>query len=363
MKKTFLLLAAVVALNVWADAPTASVASVQIYYCTPESASVAVTCEEESYTWQGTTFTKDTVCTKVLINKLGCDSTVQLTLTFKKTYYFTVASGKQVVFSPGNLQYKASQNGTACDVTHTTKDSPECGVFRFAEHQWDMIGSANSNISATYTGWIDIFGYGTSCGLYDKTRHYPYQSSQISADYAYNKDNSSYADLSVETQLDWGVYNTSLEGATAEKPWRTLTSSEWSTLIGRDSKAKCGLAVVNDVNGMVLLPDTWNLPDGCTFNKISSSGSPYNQNVYTNNAATNDWLKMEAAGAVFLPAAGSRQGTTFYDNGGYYWSTTPYNASSGMINIMCFWNNSENKPEISTTNCYKGSAVRLVKDK
>ncbi|MBQ3677498.1 MAG: hypothetical protein II926_09075, partial [Bacteroidales bacterium] len=58
---------------------------------------------------------------------------------------FTVAKGKQVYFSQANLQYNASSN-----------------VWRFAEHQYDIIGEDNSNISKSYNGWIDLFGWGTS---------------------------------------------------------------------------------------------------------------------------------------------------------------------------------------------------------
>lgn len=57
---------------------------------------------------------------------------------------FSVSATKKVHFSQGNLQYQAS-----------TK------TWRFAEHQYDYIGSANSQISSSYTGWIDLFGYGT----------------------------------------------------------------------------------------------------------------------------------------------------------------------------------------------------------
>lgn len=46
--------------------------------------------------------------------------------------------------SPGNLQYQAST-----------------GIWRFAEHQYDYIGSGNENISTSYSGWIDLFGWGT----------------------------------------------------------------------------------------------------------------------------------------------------------------------------------------------------------
>ena len=57
---------------------------------------------------------------------------------------FSVAQGSTVHFSRGNLQYQAST-----------------GMWRFAEHQYDHMGSANRNISSDNTGWIDLFGWGT----------------------------------------------------------------------------------------------------------------------------------------------------------------------------------------------------------
>lgn len=51
---------------------------------------------------------------------------------------FSVAADKQVTFSPGNLQYKASTS-----------------IWAFAENQYDFVGSDNANISSTYDGWID----------------------------------------------------------------------------------------------------------------------------------------------------------------------------------------------------------------
>ena len=53
---------------------------------------------------------------------------------------FSVSSTQTVTFSPGNLQY------------HPMKKK-----WRFAEKQTDYIGYANSNISTTYNGWIDLF--------------------------------------------------------------------------------------------------------------------------------------------------------------------------------------------------------------
>lgn len=53
---------------------------------------------------------------------------------------FSVSATRQVRFSQGNLQYKASNN-----------------TWRFAEYQYEYVGNANSNISSSYNGWIDLF--------------------------------------------------------------------------------------------------------------------------------------------------------------------------------------------------------------
>ena len=58
---------------------------------------------------------------------------------------FTINSnGDQIVFSKGNLQYHCTNH-----------------VWQFATNQYDMIGDDNANISDSYDGWIDLFGYGT----------------------------------------------------------------------------------------------------------------------------------------------------------------------------------------------------------
>ena len=70
---------------------------------------------------------------------------------------FSVSECQYVYFAKGNLQYNAVQG------THATADGgTEQGTWRFADHQWDYVGSDNCNISQTYDGWIDLFAYGTS---------------------------------------------------------------------------------------------------------------------------------------------------------------------------------------------------------
>ena len=226
---------------------------------------------------------------------------------------FSVAENKQIYFSQGNLQYKAS-----------------AGTWRFAENQWDFVGNAsrgnvyenevkcdNANISENYEGWIDLFGWGTS-GYNGKN---PYMTSTTSTDYG---DGSN--DIA-GTNYDWGVYNAISNGGNQAGQWRTLTKDEWAYLINTRTEAssKKGVATVNDVTGLILLPDNWTQPDGLTF--TSGAGGDYAQNTYS----ATDWSKMEANGAVFLPAVSSRIGTGVYmsgeDSNGCYWSSSAYDYS------------------------------------
>ncbi len=71
---------------------------------------------------------------------------------------------------------------------------------------------------------------------------------------------------------------------------------------------------------------------------------------------------MEAAGAVFLPAAGIRGGTTVTEVGleGYYWSSTPdveYDPSSISMSFYCRYLNGNDFPLR-----YRGLSVRPVRD-
>ena len=209
---------------------------------------------------------------------------------------FSVSATKKVRFSKGNLQYQAS-----------TK------TWRFAEHQYDYIGDNNKNISSTYTGWIDLFGWGTS-GYNGKD---PYMISFLATDYGNGERNIA------GTNYDWGDYNAISNGGNQPGLWRTLTSDEWKYLFSsRTNYNKLwSYATVNGIKGVVLLPDSWSLPSGVTFTAASKD---FGTNVYT----VAQWTKMENAGAVFLPAAGYRVGTSMYYVGtdGEYWSSTYYDS-------------------------------------
>ena len=76
--------------------------------------------------------------------------------------------------------------------------------------------------------------------------------------------------------------------------WRTLSSKEWNFLLNREGK--CNVGNVEGVNGLILLPDDFKSPG----QKFWLSKWGWMSNKYT----AEQWMEMESAGAVFLPAAG-----------------------------------------------------------
>ena len=247
---------------------------------------------------------------------------------------FTInAQGKKIVFSQGNLQYQASTQ-----------------TWQFAAQQTAYLGAANEQISSTNSGWIDLFGWGTG--------RYPTANSIGSS--------SDYASFT-----DWGV-NAISNGGNAANLWRTLQKEEWVYLIQTRTKASTlfGMGIVDGVRGMILLPDDWQLPDGVTFVPSTQQGLQdlgiHYQNESKNNFSHNSytraqWSQMEAAGAVFLPAAGGRFGSEVYMVGenGYYWSATPDEYTDYFSHLMYY--DAEYLFPQGYTGAYRGLSVRLVK--
>ena len=230
---------------------------------------------------------------------------------------FSVSAIKTVTFSSGNLQYHAANN-----------------EWRFAPNQTDHIGEENSNISPTYNGWIDLFGWGTG-------------------------NNPTNISSEGETNfVDWGVNKI---GNFAPNTWRTLTSDEWEYIIkGRpNAEQLIGIAKVNGVNGLILLPDNWTCPSGGTFKP--GFDDDYCIECYGNyqTFSSSDWAKLEASGAVFLPTVGSRYGfdVDYVQNFAYYWSTTARGENDAFLLFFC-----SEVAEMEDYNRGDGQSVRLVKD-
>ena len=191
---------------------------------------------------------------------------------------FSVSASKKVNFSKGNLRYASSK-------------------WSFFDNQYDYYTSYSAD------AW-DHFGWSTSTNTYGMNTSF--QNSDYSGDF-----------------VDWG--------ATMGTGWFTLSKDEWTYLLNTRSASTVGgtengryaQAKVNDVQGVILFPDTYTHPDGVTaptgVNATDETG--WDGNSYT----VADWTKMESAGCVFLPAAGYRTYLSVGDPGSYgsYWSATP----------------------------------------
>jgi hypothetical protein len=250
---------------------------------------------------------------------------------------FSVSPSLQVWFSQGNLQYRAS-----------TK------TWQFAEHQWDYVGDANTNISQTYSDWIDLFGWGTSGYNHGAVCYQPWSTSTTSSDY-YAYGSYTYNLYDQTGQADWG-YNAISNGGNTTHTWRTLTHEEWRYVFNTrntSSGIRYAKATVNNVNGVILLPDDWQ-SSYYSLSSTNSLGASYSSNTIT----ATQWATLEQHGAVFLPAAGYRNGTSVYNVGsfGNYWSASCNNSSSAWY--VYFGNSS-----LGTSYGYNrgyGQSVRLV---
>ena len=249
---------------------------------------------------------------------------------------FTVSEGKQITFSGGNLQY-----------------TPSTQTWAFAEHQYDMLGEANITTGAdgnkVLADKIDLFGWSGSTA----TAKWGIGTSQSHSDYS--------GDFA-----DWG---TNTIGTDAPDTWRTLTKDEWYYL--RYSRANAddlvGVARIDlnadgskYVNGLVLLPDDWTCPAGVTFKSGFFDTNSVQAYADYQTFTLADWQKLEAAGAVFLPASGLRLGSNvrYMQYYGDYWSATPDDSGYALE-----FNFNSDGAYASNYDRNYGLAVRLVKDK
>lgn len=345
-----------------AQQPTVSATGITFKYCiaTEGTFEASVEVGELPYHKDGFTFPAFGTYTRTITNARGCDSIVTYTISKAPSGFTINSSGAKVAFSPGNLQYRATSNGTAGDLTHVVRGgSTKNGEFRFAEHQWDFVGDdsygtvyignmkcSNSQTSSTYKGWIDLFAFGSS-------------GYQINP---YSTSSSTYAEVSFgptasenDRKYDWGYYNTI--GNDAPGTWRSLTKEEWEYLFSSRANysTRRYAAIVHGVEGLILLPDAWINP-----------GVSLSQTIryYSNNTLTDaQWTSMEENGAIFIPKGGYRRGTSVNEVGsnlqGYIWTST-YNSSGTAWRL--YMNTSNSDITISSHNAVTGRCVRLVKD-
>lgn len=246
---------------------------------------------------------------------------------------FTVASGRTVKFSKGNLQAVFASSGTST-----------C-TWKFADNQYDFIGNAaantnvgNNQVSAAGTvdlfGWVGASGSLAAYGINNSTSNIPY---------------GSYGDEDLKN--DWG--NLTIEGA-GSYAWRTLTKDEWAYVFNTrttTSGHRYAKATVCSKAGVILLPDNWS--DGTyTLSNYNDGGAGFG----SNNINATGWATLESAGCVFLPVAGYRRDTTVSIGDGNYWSST---SSSHDSAYYVEFNADKVDPQANWMRFY-GYSVRLV---
>ncbi|MBO6307055.1 MAG: hypothetical protein J6M55_06075 [Paludibacteraceae bacterium] len=264
---------------------------------------------------------------------------------------------KKIWFSKGNLQYNASSN-----------------TWRFAEHQYDIAGAANASISASYNGWIDLFGWATS-GINtpaENTYYQPWNTDNTNANYGSGiTSKADWADA--HANYDWGENAISNGGNTPNSGWRTLTAAEWYCLVydragatvNSVSRIRHAWATIDTHRGLILFPDDGTFTAD-EFTEIPSTKSGFNDMDYKTTTCTlEQWAALEAKGCVFLPAAGQRSGTTVderteINSKGYYWSSTAENNTNAYYGFA--FKSSEFTTSLESTSRRYGLSVRLVKD-
>ncbi len=229
---------------------------------------------------------------------------------------FSVGENKKVRFSRGNLQYKVD-----------TK------TYKFANNQWEVLDMSKNSQKESISGFCDRFCWGSG-------------------------DNPFFQP---DTFVDWG--NKIIEKGDIIGLWRTLSADEWNYLINKrlNCRQLVAFGVVNNVGGMILLPDNWVLQNDLELFTISSDSMCIMPNmIVLRNDDTTDyvkknifsiekWKSFEDAGCVFMPF----NQLSFGDEVGEYWTTTDEYLS---FDKRCIW-----PKRGCITNALKMS-VRLVKD-
>ena len=256
---------------------------------------------------------------------------------------FSVSADRQVYFAKGNLQCSGVQSGNY--------------TWSFAENQYDMLGRANRVYNSETNKYdladkIDLFCYSSDCenirfGISMDVDRYHYRGNFV----------------------DWG---TNTIGKYAPNTWRTPTGDEWKYLLKmRPNHDKLfGVAAIatatSTINGMIFLPDNWQCPEGITFKSGLTTEDPEREEysyAKFQKFTLEQWQKMEAAGAIFLPAAGVYCGSNgnYLDIRGYYQSSDIPERLYVLIN--CLYYSYENAYLDDRMTASDAMPVRLVQDR
>ncbi len=206
---------------------------------------------------------------------------------------FSVSDEKVVQFAKGNLYYNSAQDS-----------------YSFENNQYDFRTRAGFNacingaysVDSTPEDNVGLFFWSSKKETAVAGEYYDPEAS--------NEDSFFIKDLPLDGEV-----------------WNVLSYNEWKYLLEErtDASEKNGIATIvlsdeTTVTGIVFLPDSFTLPNECEF--ISgTTDKGYEANTYN----LEEWDKMEAAGAVFLPASGWLLSgrVNFVFGMALYWASSP----------------------------------------
>ncbi len=228
---------------------------------------------------------------------------------------FTIGyGGNQAFFSKGNLQYR-----------------PLDGAWRLAPQQYhrcfdsDMKVGENYYLWSSENDWTDLFGWGM---------------------WLEGQNPASTSTNVVDYNLPVDEYDALIGACAYGTEWSVLDYLGWTYL---RNISTMGQAKIIDIEGIVILPDDWSIPDGLTFDS-----------KIVNEYSSQQWQMMEAAGAVFLPYEGYRSGSDIkFEQSCLYWSNSSYDNNN---NGLYFVADKDGTAIYNTQYRYTGFMVRLVYD-
>lgn len=254
--------------------------------------------------------------------------------------WFMVSNKKSVLLADGNLRY-----------------NPAANEWRFADNQYDFIHDAKaeditSEYSGTYDGWIDLFGFGTSGYNSGVTCYQPWSTSATNGDYY------SAQALGKVPETDWG-YNPISNGGNKAGLWITPSNGDWTNIITYNDFA-LGSISASKFKGLIIVPKGFVVPEGLAFEKGYTAD--YNKNYYSKD----NWKKMEAQGACFIPSAGRREGIAIkgVNNDSSVGYVRTRSVTSGQCYVMTFQTNADVTKAVKNSVKYAvniGVPVRLMR--
>jgi len=224
------------------------------------------------------------------------------------TGVFSVSATKKVKFTKGNLYWDGSAYQFEADQTAypTAWNTSHVGLFFWnSDAEYNKTGDKAYTYKPYYSSHSHLESWSTSDEFWCGEAH------------------------KLEVAGTQGLY--------------VLSAAEWKYLTGmytyapyndndkypvRNETNKFALAMVNEKKGLLIFPDGYNgTTSGTGIAEVNNDYTAYP----TESIHTDTWSAMEAAGVVFLPAAGYRgvpDGQTISSGNCQYWSSTPVNNNS-----------------------------------